>query len=211
VHGYVTVNDQKMSKSLGNAVSPLEVVEAYSADVFRYYFLRHVPSYGDGDFSWDKLETVYNSELANELGNVVQRTSAMILKYQGGAIGAIPGAEHDLAQYAEALELCKFDRALDEVWEQVRGLNQYIDETKPWKVAKENDEEHLRDILAYQVSCLLEIAQLLEPFMPETATKIRGIFETGAIVPIEGTLFPKKEVAEKMTDGVAQESTNAQA
>ena len=106
VHGYVTVNDQKMSKSLGNAVSPLEVIEAYSADVFRYYFLRHVPSYGDGDFSWDKLEIVYNSELANELGNAVQRTLAMIVKYQGGAIGEIPGAEHDLAQYTEALELC---------------------------------------------------------------------------------------------------------
>ncbi len=193
VHGYVTVNDQKMSKSLGNAVSPLEVVEAYSADVFRYYFLRHVPSYDDGDFSWDKLEAAYNNELANELGNAVQRTSAMINKYQNGAIGDIPGAEHDLAQYTEAIKLCKFDRALDEVWEQVRGLNQYIDEAKPWKVAKEGDEDHLREILAYQVSCLLEIAELLDPFMPETATKIRGIFETGLIVPIMGTLFPKAD------------------
>jgi methionyl-tRNA synthetase len=201
VHGYVTVNDQKMSKSLGNSVSPFDVLEAYSADVFRYYFLRHIPSYGDGDFSWERLETVYNNELANELGNAVQRTSAMIDKYQGGAIGDIPGAEHDLAQYAEAMGLCKFDRALDEVWEQVRGLNQYIDEAKPWKVAKENDEEHLRDILAYQVSCLLEIAELLEPFMPDTASKIRGIFETGVVVPIQGTLFPKAVKEAEKTEG----------
>ncbi len=209
VHGYVTVGDQKISKSLGNAISPLEVVEAYSADVFRYYFLRHIPSYGDGDFSWDRLETVYNNELANELGNAVQRTSAMINKYQNGAIGDIPGAEHDLAQYTEALGLYKFDRALDEVWEQVRGLNQYIEETKPWKVAKENDAEHLRDILAYQVGCLLEIATLLEPFMPDTAGKIRGIFETGLIVPIAGTLFPKAEKeAEKEAKEVEKETDN---
>lgn len=193
VHGYVTVNDKKMSKSLGNSVSPSEVVDAYSADVFRYYFLRHIPSYGDGDFSWERIETAYNTELANELGNAVQRTAAMVIKYQQGAIGAIPPAEHDVAQYTAALEHCQFDRALDKVWEQVRGLNQYIDETKPWQVAKQGDEEHLRDILAYQVSCLLEIADLLEPFMPDTALRMRNVFASGVVQPIEGTLFPKKE------------------
>lgn len=193
VHGYVTVNDQKMSKSLGNSVSPLEVINAYSADVFRYYFLRHVPSYDDGDFSWDKLAAAYNGELANELGNSVQRTSAMILKYQKGVIGDIPAPEHDLAAYAEALERCQFDRALDEVWRQVRGLNQYIDEVKPWQIAKEGDEDHLREVLAYQCSNLLEIADLLEPFMPDTATRIRAIFSAGVVQPIEGTLFPRLE------------------
>ncbi len=193
VHGYVTVNDQKMSKSLGNSVSPLEVIDAYSADVFRYYFLRHVPSYDDGDFSWDKLAAAYNGELANELGNSVQRTSAMILKYQKGVIGDIPAPEHDLAAYAEALERCQFDRALDEVWRQVRGLNQYIDEVKPWQIAKEGDEDHLREVLAYQCSNLLEIADLLEPFMPDTATRIRAIFSAGVVQPIEGTLFPRLE------------------
>ena len=195
VHGYVTINDQKMSKSLGNAVSPLEVIDAYSADVFRYYFLRHVPSYDDGDFSWEKLAEAYNNELANELGNAVQRTAAMVMKYQKGAIGDIPPAEHDVAQYHAALEKCQFDRALDEVWMQVRGLNQYIDETKPWMIAKEDDPEHLRDVLAYQASCLLEIADLLEPFMPDTATKIRAVFQSGVVHPIEGTLFPKQEEA----------------
>jgi methionyl-tRNA synthetase len=192
VHGYVTVNDKKMSKSLGNSVSPLEVINTYSADVFRYYFLRHIPSYDDGDFSWDKLAEAYNNELANELGNGVQRTAAMIIKYQKGVIGDIPPAEHDLAQYAVALEKCQFDRALDEVWQQVRGLNQYIDEVKPWQIAKKEEEaDHLREVLAYQVSNLLEIAELLEPFMPDTAVKIRNVFSAGVVRPIEGTLFPR--------------------
>jgi len=192
VHGFISVDGKKMSKSLGNVVSPLEIIDRYSADVLRYYILRHVPSYDDGDFSWDKIEEAYNGELANELGNSVQRTAAMIIKYQKGVIGAIPEAEHDLAQYQTALENCQFDRALDEVWRQVRGLNQYIDEVKPWQIAKEGDEDHLREVLAYQVSNLLEIAQLLEPFMPDTALKIRNVFDAGVIRPIEQTLFPKK-------------------
>lgn len=192
VHGYVTVNDKKMSKSLGNAVSPDEVIEKYGADAFRYYFLRHIPSYGDGDFNWETFDAAYNNELANELGNAVQRTAAMVIKYQNGLIGDIPESNHDIAQYEEALDQCRFDRALDEVWEQVRGLNQYIDEEKPWEIAKV-DEEHLREVLAYQCSSLIEIADLLEPFLPETAAKIRAVFAEGIIRPIENTLFPKQE------------------
>lgn len=192
-HGFINVANQKMSKSLGNVVSPAQIVEAYSADAFRYYFLRHVPSSGDGDFTWEKFEAAYNNELANELGNAVQRTVVMIQKYQDGIIGDIPAAEHDTAQYHEALKHCRFDRALDEVWDQVRGLNQYIDEEKPWVIAKENDEEHLRDVLAYMSSCLLEIADLLVPFLPEAATNIQTVFNEGVIRPYKGTLFPKKE------------------
>ncbi len=191
VHGYVTVNDKKMSKSLGNAVSPDDVIAKYGPDAFRYFFLRHIPSYEDGDFNWEAFDAAYNNELANELGNAVQRTVAMIEKYQKGVIGDIPSAEHDLAQYEEALSLCKFDRALDEVWEQVRGLNQYIDEEKPWAIAKEGDEDHLRQVLAYQASSLLSIADLLEPFLPATSAKIKAVFSGGIVRPIEGTLFPK--------------------
>ena len=191
VHGFVNVDGKKMSKSLGNFVSPDDIIEKFGADAFRYYFLRHIPSYGDGDFSWEKFEAAYNGELANELGNSVQRTAAMINKYQNGIIGDIPEASHDEAQYERTLEECRFDRALDEVWEKVRGLNQYIDEAKPWQVAKEKDDDHLREILAYQAGSLLGIANLLEPFLPDTATKIKSIFSEGIIRPIEGTLFPK--------------------
>ena len=192
-HGYVTVNNKKMSKTLGNVVSPNEVIKKYGADAFRYYFLRHVPSYDDGDFSWEAFEAAYNNELANELGNAVQRTAAMIQKYQDGVIGDIPAPEHDTGEYEKAIADCRFDRALDGVWDQVRGLNQYIDQEKPWEIAKTNDKDHLREVLANQASDLLEIAGLLEPFLPSTAVKIKHVFESGVVKPLDGTLFPKLE------------------
>jgi methionyl-tRNA synthetase len=194
VHGFININGKKMSKSLDNYLAPSEIINKYGIDPFRYFFLRHIPSYNDGDFTWEAFEKAYNNELANELGNAVQRTAAMIQKYQKGIIGDIPPSQHDIAQYEEAFKVCRFDRALDEVWEQVRGLNQYIEEEKPWQIAKEDDEDHLREVLAYQASNLLEIAELLEPFMPETAAKIEAVFSEGIIRPIEGTLFPKQEL-----------------
>lgn len=194
VHGYVTVDNKKMSKSLGNSVSPYDIINKYGADAFRYYFLRHVPSYEDGDFSWGAFEAAYNNELANELGNAAQRTAAMITKYQEGIVGVIPDAGHDTGAYLEAIQACKFDRALDSVWEQVRGLNQLIDTEKPWEIAKGDDEEHLREILAGLVSDLLEIADLLEPFLPSTAGKLRELFAEGVVHPLDGTLFPKLDL-----------------
>jgi len=193
VHGFVNVEGQKMSKSIGNVIAPSEVVEKYGVDAFRYYFLRHVPSYDDGDFSWEQFETAYNNELANELGNAVQRTAAMLQKYQGGMVGDVPESQHDTGAYEEALADCRFDRALDAVWERVRGVNQYIDQEKPWEIAKSDDEEHLREVLAVAVSDLLQIADLLEPFLPDTAGKIMTIFETGIVQLPETTLFPKRE------------------
>lgn len=195
VHGFITRDGRAMSKSLGNGIAPREIIDKYGVDPLRYYFLRHIPSSEDGDFSWDTFETAYNNELANELGNAVQRTAAMILKYQGGVAGDIPAAEHDIAQYQEEISNCRFDRALDVVWERVRGVNQYIDESKPWAIAKLGDEDHLREVLANQASDLLQIADMLEPFMPATAVKIRNVFFGGIVRPIEGTLFPKKDDA----------------
>ncbi len=203
VHGFITLNGKKMSKTLGNVIDPHELIKKYGADAFRYYALRHVPSYEDGDFSEARMEAAYNNELANELGNAVQRTAVMVMKYQKGVIGDIPPAEHDTAKYRTALEHCQFDRALDEVWDQVRGLNQYIEEVKPWAIAKSGDEDHLREVLAYQVSNLLEIADLLEPFMPDTAGKIRNTFEDGLIRPTDGTLFPKHDAAGLAGDTVS--------
>jgi methionyl-tRNA synthetase len=195
VHGFITVEGQKMSKSVGNVIAPGDIVAKHGVDAFRYFFLRHIPSYEDGDFSWDAFENAYNNELANELGNAVQRTAAMIMKYQNGLIGDIPPAEHDISPVEQAMSECRFDRALHAIWEKVRGLNQYIDETKPWVIAKDGDPDHLREVLAYQTSDLLQIADLLEPFMPETAVKIRNIFAEGIIRPAATTLFPKDDTA----------------
>ncbi|HEX5743919.1 MAG TPA: methionine--tRNA ligase [Candidatus Saccharimonadales bacterium] len=193
VHSFINIDGKKMSKSLGNYVSPDEVIDKYGADAFRYYFLRHIPSYNDGDFSWGAFEASYNNELANELGNAVQRTVSMIERYLDGDAGKIPDAQHDIARYEEALADCRFDRALDEVWEQVRGLNQYIDQEKPWAIAKEDDPAHLREVLVYQASSLLGIAKLLEPFLPDTAGRIKSVFGAGKIKAGKDTLFPKHQ------------------
>lgn len=193
VHSFITVNGEKMSKSIGNVVAPSEIVERYGVDAFRYYFLRHIPSYEDGDFSWERFEEVYNHELANELGNLVTRTAAMITKYQNGLIGDIPAPGHDIRAYQDALQQCRFDRALEEVWEQVRGMNQYIDEQKPWAIAKNDDAAHLQEVLAYITGSILQIAELLKPFMPDTAAKINTTFDSGMVKPLDANLFPKRD------------------
>ncbi|MEK9195836.1 MAG: methionine--tRNA ligase [Patescibacteria group bacterium] len=193
VHGYVAVGGEKMSKSLGNAVTPDSIVDTYGVDAFRYFFLRHIPSYGDGDYTKERFEAVFNSELANELGNTVSRTAAMVTKYQNGLIGNIPPPEHDIAEHIKYLNDCHFDLALDKVWQQIRGLNQYIDEQKPWVIAKSDDAEHLAEVLAYIVSCLLEIGDLLLPFMPETAEKIITTFKSGVVANDLAPLFPRIE------------------
>lgn len=190
-HGYVTINKGKMSKTLGNVVSPQEIIERYGVEPLRYYFLRHIPSYDDGDFTWDRLDSAYNDELADQLGNAVGRVAAMITQYQQGQIGKMPEPEHDVQNYHDALNDCRFDKALEEVWEQVRGLNQYIDEAKPWEAAKGTDKLHLQEVLAYCAACLLEIAELLVPFMPIAATTISDCFSTGVVKPLAGPLFPK--------------------
>lgn len=193
VHGFVTADGKKMSKSLGNVINPFDVIQNYGLDPFRYYMLRHVPSYDDGDFSWQRFKDAYNGELANELGNLVQRSIAMAIRYVDGELGDIPPPEHDMTAYSEAIAACRFDRALESVWEQIRGLNQYIDEEKPWEVAKSDDRDHLREILSYLISSVGEIADLLEPFLPETALKIQKALSGERLTPIEGTLFPKRE------------------
>ncbi len=195
VHSFVEINGQKMSKSLGNVIDPIQVAKVYGVDAFRYYFLRHGPAANDTDFTMELFEDAYNSQLADQLGNAVSRTAAMITKYQNGIIGEVPAPEHDVAAYAGYIQDCRFDKALEEVWEQVKGLNQYIDESKPWEIAKTKDEEHLREVLAYLASNLLEIAALLVPFMPETAAKIQAVFGSGVLKPLPGSLFPKPEQA----------------
>lgn len=209
VHGFVNVGGAKMSKTVGNVVDPNEIIDQYGVDAFRYYFSRHIPTLDDGDFTWEKFENSYNSELANDLGNVVSRVASMITRYQAGVIGDTPLGEHDMQPYRQAMADLEFNRALDEVWLMVRSLNQYIDETKPWEVAgqrgKDADaESHLSELLTHCVGTLLQIADLLVPFLPDTAAKIHTTFETGVIVPLDGVMFPK--VYQHTTDPHAPKS-----
>ncbi len=194
VHGHVSSGGQKMSKTLGNVIDPVEVIDQHGLDAFRYFLARHISSYDDGDFTQEKFESAYNNELANELGNAVSRVAAMVVKYQNGVIGEIPEAGHDVKEYHDALAVCRFDKALDEVWERVRGLNSYIEEEKPWEVAKSGDSEHMQEVIAYMCGALLEIAELLVPFMPQTAEKIASVFSEGVVRPLQSSLFPKIEL-----------------
>jgi methionyl-tRNA synthetase len=196
VHGHVNVGGTKMSKSLGNGVEPMEVINHYGTDAFRYYFSRHIPTQDDGDFTWEKFESAYNNELGNDLGNLVQRVAAMITRYQAGVIGDAPQAEHDMGPYRDAMREFEFNRALDETWRTVRALNQYLEHVKPWEIAKNRDKdtdasEHLSEVLAYAASTLIQVADLLTPFMPTTATTIHHMFDTGVVPSDVRPLFPK--------------------
>jgi len=196
VHGFVDVGGSKMSKTVGNVVDPIQVIDEYCVDAFRYFFSRHIPTLDDGDFTWEKFENAYNTELANDLGNVVSRVSSMVTRYQSGVIGDVTHGEHDMSVYHGSMESLEFNKAIDDVWAMVRSLNQYIDNVKPWEIAKkiEKDNEaktHLSEVLTSAVGSLLQIGDLLIPFLPDTAHAIHNIFETGVIISSEGVLFPK--------------------
>jgi len=196
VHGFVNVGGSKMSKTVGNVVDPNEIIDQYGLDAFRYFFSRHIPTLDDGDFTWEKFENAYNNELGNDLGNLIQRVASMVMKYQAGVIGESEQTEHDMSAYHDAMDSLEFNRAIDEVWNMVRSLNQYIDNVKPWEVAKgigkdPEAESHLSEILAHCSGALLQIGDLLVPFLPTAAANIHAIFESGVIKMPEGVLFPK--------------------
>ncbi|HTK39524.1 MAG TPA: methionine--tRNA ligase [Patescibacteria group bacterium] len=196
VHGFINVGGAKISKSVGNVVDPGEIIDTYGLDAFRYFFSRHIPTQEDGDFTWEKFESAYNNELGNDLGNLVQRTASMIKRYQAGVIGEITTGEHDMGPYRAAMEKFAFDQAFDEIWSMVRSLNQYIEQVKPWEIAKARDtdteaEGHLAEVLSHSAGALLQIADMLVPFLPATAKKMHELFENG-VIPDELTpLFPK--------------------
>lgn len=199
VHGHININGAKISKSVGNVIDPNEIIDQYGLDAFRYFFSRHIPTLDDGDFTYEKFETAYNSELGNDLGNLIQRVSSMITRYQAGVIGESQQTEHDMTLYHGAMEALEFNKAIDEVWNMVRSLNQYIDNVKPWEVAKEigkdpEAEPHLAEILAHCAGALVQIGDLLVPFMPNTAATIHEIFESGVVKQSEGVLFPKRYI-----------------
>jgi methionyl-tRNA synthetase len=196
-HGFINVGGAKISKSIGNGIDPSQIIDEYGLDAFRYFFARHIPTQEDGDFTWEKFETAYNTELANDLGNLVSRVANMLTRYQAGVIGDAPSGEHDMDPYRQAMEHLEFNKALDETWNMVRALNQYIERVKPWEIAKRREtdtdaEDHLTEVLAHCAGNLLQIADLLVPFMPSTAAAIHTIFDTGVITPPEAVLFPKK-------------------
>ncbi len=190
-HGYILANGQKMSKSIGNVVDPLAVLDRHGLEAFRYFFLRHIDSFADSDFTWEKFEQAYNNELANDLGNLVQRLATLCLK---NGICGLPGEQKvtDL-EYLSLMGNFEFSKAFDYVWKKVQDINKEIDTTKPWELAKQGETEKLESVLHHLVEQILEVANLLEPFMPNVAVQILEVFsEDKLITPPTKPLFPKQ-------------------
>ena len=186
-HGFITVDGAKMSKSIGNVVDPLDVLDKHGTDAFRYFFLRHVNTFEDSDFTWDKFESAYSGELANDLGNLVQRLATMCAKYSSTSSGQTK--EHP--QFHTLMQDLQFSAAFDYIWEQIQALNKAIDDTKPWALAKNGSPDQLQSTMTSLTDDLLNIARILSPFLPATSQKILDIFTSSPITPPETPLFPK--------------------
>lgn len=185
-HGFIYHRGEKMSKSLGNVVAPLEVIDRFGADPLRYFLLREVVYGQDGDFTFERFIDRYNSDLANDLGNLVSRTVTMIHRYLGGSFekgvklpeGALA---RDFPSYAQrwrtAIEAFNISGACDIAWEYVRGANRLIEDRAPWKLAKDPaSRDELTGVLYDLASVLSGIAVLLFPYMPESSEKIWAVF-----------------------------------
>lgn len=187
-HGFILANGQKMSKSIGNVVDPIEVLEKHGLDAFRYYFLKHADTFADSDFTWEKFENAYNNELANDLGNLVQRL-ATLAKKNGIVLTETPEFHFD-AKYIELMNAFEFSKTFEYVWDKVQDINKRIDEEKPWSLAKNGETERLQECMQSLIFDLLNVNYMLSPFIPQTTERIFEIFEN-PIAPPETPLFPK--------------------
>ncbi|MBQ9017845.1 methionine--tRNA ligase [Candidatus Saccharibacteria bacterium] len=186
-HGMVLADGQKMSKSIGNVVDPVEVLNRHGLDAFRYYFLRHVDTFADADYTAEKFEDAYNNELANDLGNLVQRLATLAKKNNF----EMDEVELELpAEYKQLMDSFEFSKAFDYVWDKVQNINRRIDEEKPWSLAKNGESEKLKKCLTGLTNELLTVNMMLAPFLPTASEKIKAIF-TNPIEPPEQPLFPK--------------------
>jgi methionyl-tRNA synthetase len=178
VHGYLLLDDKKISKSLGNIIDPLELIDVYGADAVRFWMARAVSFGQDGSASVTGVQERYDSELANDLGNLLSRTTAMIARYRGGAVKRVASAEpvdFDALGAEVAARLDAFDvtGALDTIWEAVRRLNQYVTAEAPWQLAKDDANADKLDIVLYTlVDGLTALAVALYAYLPETSPKI---------------------------------------
>ncbi|RJR28570.1 methionine--tRNA ligase [Candidatus Microgenomates bacterium] len=184
VHDYFTVNGQKMSKSVGNVVDPIEMINKYGADALRYYFLAKFSPFNDGDFSEEKLKEVYNADLANGLGNLVARVAKLA---ENNSLNAKTVIYHDeiYPDVFKSFSNFRYDNALTSIWERVKRLDTLINKVKLW----ENTKDKL-NILEECVEEILWIAYNLRPFLPETAHKITKQFSQKKIISAD-PLFPR--------------------
>ncbi|HEX8053992.1 MAG TPA: methionine--tRNA ligase [Thermoleophilaceae bacterium] len=180
IHGYLLMDDHKMSKSLGNVIDPFQVADVYGVDALRYYLFAAVGFGQDGSISPADLEARYTSDLANEYGNLASRTVGMIGRFRDGVVPdatappELAGAFENHAERVSAhLDRVELTHALSAIWELVRRVNQYVQETEPWKLAKDPDAADRLDAALYGIAEGLRVASVLVyPFMPESAERV---------------------------------------
>lgn len=187
-HGHVLANGQKMSKSIGNVIDPIEVLDRKGLPAFRYFFLRHIDSFADSDFTWEKYDDAYNNELANDLGNLVQRLATLCSK--NAASGAAYLGHLD-PEFSALMDKFEFSKAINYVWQKIQSLNKRIDEEKPWTLAKNGEVDKAKTTLLSLAQELLKVSYHLQVFLPETATTITETFSSEQILPPKTPLFPK--------------------
>lgn len=185
IHGFITINGQKISKSLGNGVDPLELVKKYGTDAVRYYLLAKIHSYEDGDFTIEKFEEAFNSDLANGLGNLVSRV-AKLCERANAQFSKLNAQFTDFEEIGKCLDKFKFDEALKTIWGWISELDQQIEKDQPWKLEVKDLEQVL---IGYREN-ILKIATALQPFLPQTAEKVLKQFGDTRIKS-EAPLFPR--------------------
>lgn len=197
VHGYINIAGEKMSKSLGNVIDPFKLVEQFGVEPVRYYLLRYIHPIQDSDFDLEKFKEAYTADLANGLGNLVSRVTGLIEQN----LVVITLSDSTLARgknkkFDNYVKNFQFDQALKYIWEKISKLDGYVSKKEPWALAKAGKVDKLHAVLSKAANGILEVANLLLPFMPETAKKVKEIITADKIKKAK-PLFPRLENTSK--------------
>ena len=190
VHGFLTENGRKISKSLGNAIDPFEYAERFGSDGFRHFVLKAVSPFNDGDFSSERLASVYQSDLANGLGNLVSRVTSLCAKSSFPGLDPSPRSPTDSSEVADLLREYRLDEAAQRIWDEIARLNQEVAQEKPWEIFKSGRLAELHQVLGRWLDRIHRIAIDLRAFLPGTSQRLIDALTTRPIQAAK-PLFPR--------------------